>query len=180
MREYQLKRSQRRTLALELTREGKLLVRAPNWLSQGEVDRFIAEKEGWIASHLARWEAQPPCPAPTREEEERLRTLARAVLPGRVDYFSRRMGLFPTGVKITSARTRFGSCSGRDSLCFSWRLMAYPAEAVDYVVVHELAHIAHKNHSREFYQRVAQELPDYQRRRALLSQPAQFGREERS
>lgn len=180
VRNYRLKRSQRRTLSLELTGQGELLVRAPQWLPRGEIDRFVQAKEGWIAAHLARLAALPPRREPTPQEEARLRALARAVLPGRVEYFSQRMGLFPTGVKITSARKRFGSCSGKNSLCFSWRLMAYPPEAVDYVVVHELAHIAHKNHGKEFYRRVAQELPDYQRRRALLARPAQFGREEES
>ena len=78
------------------------------------------------------------------------------------------MGVQPTGVRITSARTRFGSCSGKDSLCFSWRLMQYPEDAVDYVVVHELAHIVHKNHGPYFWALVGQYMPDYKRRRALL------------
>ena len=78
------------------------------------------------------------------------------------------MGVQPTGVKITAARTRFGSCSTKNSLCFSLRLMRYPDECVDYVVVHELAHIRHKNHSRAFYQEVARYLPDYAAREAKL------------
>ena len=60
------------------------------------------------------------------------------------------------------------SCSGKNRLCFSWRLMDYPEEAIDYVVVHELAHIRHHNHSRDFYALVASILPDYKERQALL------------
>ena len=90
------------------------------------------------------------------------------MIPGRVEHFAARMGVRPTGVKITSAKSRFGSCSGKNSLCFSWRLMAYPPEAVDYVVVHELAHITVKNHSRAFYRLVEQYLPDWRERRELL------------
>ena len=78
------------------------------------------------------------------------------------------MGLQPTGVTVTGARKRFGSCSGKDRICFSWRLMLYPPEAIDYVVVHELAHIRHKNHSKAFYDLVASVLPDYREREALL------------
>ena len=78
------------------------------------------------------------------------------------------MGVCPTGMRITGARTRFGSCSGKNSICFSWRLMAYPQEAVDYVVVHELAHILHKNHGPAFYQCIESVLPDWRQRRALL------------
>ena len=83
-------------------------------------------------------------------------------------YYSERMGLYPTQVRITGARTRFGSCSSQGHICFSWRLMQYPPEAIDYVVVHELAHIIHKNHGPDFWALVGQYMPDYKRRRALL------------
>ena len=89
-------------------------------------------------------------------------------IPPKVRHYAAIMGLRPTGIRITSARTRFGSCSGKNSLCFSWRLMEYPEEAVDYVVVHELAHIVHKNHGPDFWALVGQHMPDYKRRRALL------------
>lgn len=78
------------------------------------------------------------------------------------------MNLYPTALKITSAKTRFGSCSGKDSICFSYLLMRYPDEAIDYVVVHELAHIKHKNHSKAFYTLIEKYLPDYKEREKLL------------
>lgn len=86
----------------------------------------------------------------------------------RVEYYSEKMGLYPASVKITSAATRFGSCSGKNSICFSYRLMLYPPEAVDYVVVHELAHIKEKNHSARFYALVERYMPDYREREKLL------------
>ena len=73
-------------------------------------------------------------------------------------------------VTITGAEKRFGSCSARNSICFSWRLMQYPDEAVDYVVVHELAHIQEKNHGRAFYALVGRYMPDWRERRALLKE----------
>lgn len=97
-----------------------------------------------------------------------LRALAAEELPRRVEYYSDKMGLYPTSVKITSAATRFGSCSGKNSICFSYRLMLYPPEAVDYVVVHELAHIKEKNHSARFYALVERYMPDYREREKLL------------
>ena len=81
-----------------------------------------------------------------------------------------RMGVMPTGLHITAARTRWGSCSGKNSLCFSLFLMRYPPEAIDAVVVHELAHIRHKNHGPDFYRFVEKTLPDYRQRIALLKQ----------
>lgn len=83
-------------------------------------------------------------------------------------YYSARMGLVPTGLKVTSARRRYGSCSGKNSLCFSCFLMRSPMEAIDAVVVHELAHIRYKNHGPEFYALVESILPDYRTRKALL------------
>ena len=80
------------------------------------------------------------------------------------------MGLVPAGIKITSARTRFGSCSGKNSICFSWRLMLYPPEAIDYVIVHELAHIRHHDHSPAFYALIEQHLPDWKVRMKLLKE----------
>ena len=78
------------------------------------------------------------------------------------------MGLTPAAVTITGARKRFGSCSASNRICYSWRLMQYPEEAVDYVVVHELAHILHKNHGKAFYACVEEVLPDWRERRRLL------------
>ena len=102
------------------------------------------------------------------QEQEALRRQAKTLLPQRVAYWAGVMGVRPTGIKITSARTRFGSCSGKNSLCFSLYLMAYPSEAIEYVVVHELAHIRHKNHSPAFYAEVERYLPDWRQRQTLL------------
>ena len=93
---------------------------------------------------------------------------AKAQLPDMVRHWAQEMGVTPTGLKITSARTRFGSCSGKNSLCFSLYLMEYPPEAIEAVVVHELAHIRHKNHGSDFYTLVRQYLPDYDRQIKLL------------
>lgn len=78
------------------------------------------------------------------------------------------MGLRPAGITITGARTRFGSCSSKRRISFSFRLMQYPPEAIDYVVVHELAHLRHMNHSAQFYALIEQYMPDYKVRRAML------------
>ena len=168
---YTLIRSKRRTLALEITADLQVVVRAPQRCSSREIERFVSSHEDWIARHLViqqeraqRAAARQVSPA----EEARLRAVADEVISQRVAYYSARMGLVPTSVRITGAQKRFGSCSGKNGLCFSWRLMQYPLEAIDYVVVHELAHIRHHNHSAAFHALVAQYLPDHRERRALL------------
>lgn len=166
---YALVRSARRTLAVEIDREGRVLVRAPLRCPQREIDRFLRSRAAWIAG---KQEAQKRRallhPEPDAAERAALIARAKAELPPRVAYYAARMGLSPAGITVTGARTRFGSCSARGRLSFSWRLMAYPDAAVDYVVVHELAHLRHMDHGPAFYALVASVLPDHRARRALL------------
>lgn len=170
MYEYTLIRSNRKTLGLEITRELTVLVRAPMRMPKRDIDRFVGQHTDWIAAHLERrqQQAEPPREL-SRAEINALIQKALEYLPGRIEYYGKRMGLRPTGIRITGAQKRYGSCSGRNSLCFSYRLMLYPPEAVDLVVVHELAHIRHKNHGPDFYACIASVLPDYKARKKLLN-----------
>lgn len=168
---YRIVRSQRKTLALEVTRDAEVVVRAPNRCPAREIERFVSGHRHWLETHLTRMQQRlERRPEPTPEEAAVLLARAREVLPQKLAYYAALMGLRPTGLRITSAKTRFGSCSAKNSICFSWRLMQYPDEAVDYVVVHELAHIREKNHGRAFYALVGQYLPDWRERRALLKE----------
>ncbi len=103
-----------------------------------------------------------------REVETFYREEARRILPEKAALWGSRMGLSPEKISVTGARTRWGSCSAKGRLNFSWRLLRAPEEAVDYVVVHELAHLRQMDHSRKFWDIVARVLPDWKRRRALL------------
>lgn len=173
MRDFTIIRSRRRTMALQITREGRVVVRAPLLLPEADIYRFVAGHEEWISRGLqkqaerasARRELSP-------EEINDLRQRARQELPPLVEKWAAVMGTAPTGVKITGARTRWGSCSGRNSLCFSLYLMQYPRELVEAVVVHELAHIRQKNHGPAFYQEVERWMPDYQQRAQRLKELA--------
>ena len=166
---YELIRSDRRTVALEVTREGRVLVRAPKRMAQREIDAFVEKHRDWLDARLAKQQDwQSAHPEPTAEERQAMIEKARAILPEKVAYYANVMGLQPSGITITGARTRFGSCSPKNRLCFSWRLMAYPEKAIDYVVVHELAHIVHRNHGPAFHALVESILPDHKQRRAML------------
>ena len=171
MTDYTLIRAKRRTMSLQLDRDGRAVVRAPYGVKKEFIDRFVAEHEGWLARAREKQQNRRLAhPEPTDEERKALIARAKEYLPMRVDYWSGIMGLTPTGLKITSARTRFGSCSGKNSLCFSWRLMQYPPEAIDYLVVHELAHIRHHDHSPAFYALIERYMPDWRERMKLLKE----------
>ena len=170
MEQYELIRSQRRTLSLEITPECRVLVRAPARLPRETIDDFVLRHADWISRHLERQRRRQLSvpPPPTPEEIASLKEKALEVLPGKVAHWSQLMGVTPAGIKITAARKRYGSCSGKNSLCFSCFLMRCPEEAVDLVVVHELCHILEKNHGPRFYALLERVLPDYRERKKLL------------
>ena len=170
MVQYELIRSRRKTLALEITADCRVLVRAPMRLPQARIDTFVENHTDWIARHLEqqRQKAAAMPPAPTQAEIDALKARARAILPEKVAYWSRQMGVTPTDIKITTARKRYGSCSGKNSLCFSCFLMNFPEEAIELVVVHELCHIKVRNHGPAFYALLEHYLPDHRERKKLL------------
>ena len=167
--DYTLIRSNRKTATLTVTEDAAVVVRAPRRMPQAMIDRFVEEHAAWIEACIEKRRAYALAHPPLTEyEEQKLRRAATEFLPQRVAYWADIMGVTPTGVRITGAKKRFGSCSGRNAISFSWRLMQYPPEAIDYVVVHELAHLRYMNHGAEFYALIARYLPDWKTRRALL------------
>lgn len=98
------------------------------------------------------------------------RKQARIHLAQRVSYYSEKHGLPYEQIRITSAITQWGSCSAHNNLNFPWRLVMVPREVIDYVVVHELAHTIHKNHSSRFWGLVESIMPDWKEHRAHLKE----------
>jgi len=100
------------------------------------------------------------------------RQQAWRVLTERVSYFARNHDFKPGKLRISSARTRWGSCSAKGTLSFTWRLVMAPLEVIDYVVVHELCHLKEMNHSESFWAQVEMILPDYKSCRKWLKNNA--------
>jgi predicted metal-dependent hydrolase len=166
---YYVIRSKRKTMGLEITKDSRILVRAPMHATKRDIEQMIDKHAPWIDSHLEKQRMRMAAhPEPSGDAQQVLVSQAMAFLPARVAYYSSLMGLAPTGITITGAEKRFGSCSPKNRLCFSWRLMQYPEAAIDYVVVHELAHIPHKNHGKAFYTLIESYMPDYKERKKLL------------
>ncbi len=168
---YILKRSKRRSISASVNKDGLLEVRAPFGVSDDFVREFLVSKGDRILLMMEK--------SASRREYENdlgntglaaLREMAKAVIPERVRYFSEIMGVRPARVRINAAKTRFGSCSGKGNLNFSCRVMAYSANAVDYVVIHELSHLLHMDHSPEFWRTVEKYMPDYRDAKAELKQ----------
>ena len=160
--------SSRRTVALSIKNE-KLIVRAPYGMSKIKIDGLVKKHEKWISKHVEiQAERNKRIPNLTTEEIVELKKRAKIYLSGRTQYFADIMGLKYGRITITGAKTRFGSCSAKGNICYSYRLLLYPKAAIDYVVVHELSHLVHMNHSSDFYRLVSSILPDYKERKKLL------------
>ncbi len=166
--EIKVIRSKRKTISLSVDDNLNAVVKAPYGVSNEKINDFVEHNREWLMKATERKKAQLERTDLSDDEIQDLIHLAKDAIPKRVEYYSQIMNLCPTGVKITKAKKRFGSCNGKNSLCFSCFLMKYPMEAVDYVVVHELAHIKHHNHSNDFYNLINQYMPDYKQREKLL------------
>jgi len=214
MRKYTLSRSKRKSLSIQIKKDGSLHVKAPIHLPQKEIDDFIDSKEKWIAKHteeiskkyelkkefslnfddfvLVRGEKAYIRPIEENmakyDEKRRIfyinkdanskiikymlielyKRIAKNHILQRVAFFAKKMNVMPTNVRITNAKTRWGSCSGKNSINFPWRLIMAEDSAIDYVVVHELAHIKQKNHSPEFWKIVETIIHDYKKEKEKL------------
>ncbi len=138
----------------------------------GSTAPFLGREYPVLAGESAAFTGSAFLVRPDREVKPQLAALYRALalpyLRERTAFFAEKVGAAPTGVRITGAKARFGSCSGKNALCFAWRLMLADPELVDYVAVHELCHIRQHNHSPLFWAEVEAVLPDYRDRERRL------------
>ena len=169
-KEYQVSviRSDRRTAAIEVTRDLTVIARVPRRFPQKELEAFLKSHEAWIEQALKKQAERKAFESAAGEKEDEYRKKAQEILTGKLAFYEKQMKLKASSMKITGAKTRLGSCSAKGGICFSWRLMADPDEVIDYVVVHELAHLRHHNHSAAFYREIEKILPDYRDRIAVL------------
>ena len=165
--EFTLIRSSRRTVQMSIGKDGEITVRAPYGYTRSQAEAFVESHSDWINSRQPAIIERSSVYA-AADREKNLVPAARAVLTALTKKYAAIMGAEPQYVGITSAKKRFGSCSGQNGINYSKYLILYPTRAVEYVVVHELAHTRHHNHSKEFYNFISRFMPDYKEREKLL------------
>ncbi len=160
--EYTVIRSDRRSIAIQVDENCKIAVKAPLFYSDECIKLFVDSKKEWLQKAVKKQlELSENRREYTDDDIKRLRKRAKEIIPEKVNYFSALMGVTPTDVKINSAKKRYGSCTGKNSLNFSLYLMDKSDEFINYVVIHELAHIKHHNHSKNFYEFIEKFMPNY-------------------
>ena len=159
-------RSDRRTISIEIRPSG-IIVRAPRRMSPEEISAFLTKKKAWIEKHSRkmreRQEIIRQLKPYTPEELKELSEKALIVIPQKVKHYAPLVGVDYGRITIRNQRTRWGSCSSRGNLNFNRLLMLLPDEVINSVVVHELCHRKHMNHSAQFYAEVERVFPEYKR-----------------
>jgi predicted metal-dependent hydrolase len=208
----------RKTIALIVERDGRLIVRAPLELSEGSIREFVKENREWIEKNQKRAQKYTlPAPKQYKDGETFLFMgqpypltivphqraaltfnkatfrLAKSAIPKaekafvrwykaqamlqlfqRVMELSEKYDFTYKKIRISSARTRWGSCSSKGSLSFTWRLVMAPPEVLDYVIIHELVHTEIKNHSKAFWVRLGEFMPEYMTNVRWLKQHGKY------
>ena len=177
MYDYELIRSRRRSIAIEIDRTGSIKVRAPYNVGNMKIRQFVEDKSAWIDKTLKKIEetrlsdegiSTDRLPSLTETDIRTLTEEAGRVIPGRVAYWAGEIGVSYGRITIRHQRSRWGSCSAKGNLNFNCLLMQAPPEILDYVIIHELCHRRHMNHSREFWDEVGRFCPEYKTRRRWL------------
>ena len=166
--DYKVIYSDRKSIGIKIE-NGGITVKAPRGVSSSYIDKVVIAHKDWIERTLVREKRKAELEGVDDPEKiKALKNSAKVYFAERCRYYADIMSVTYGTVKITSAKTRYGSCSSKGNICFSYRLMLYPEAAREYVVVHELAHRTEMNHSRRFYAIVEKYMPDYQQRRKIL------------
>lgn len=168
---YEWVRSRRKTIAVQIKEDGRVVVRTPYTVSQKQAEEFLNERKDWILKNQKKLkDARKQKTVITDEMRREGIERALKIFPERVEYYARLMGVSYGRITIREQKTRWGSCSSKGNLNFNWKLVMMPMEILDYVVVHELAHRREMNHSKAFWKIVGQAMPDYQERRKRLKE----------
>lgn len=171
--EITILRSRRKTLALQVGPDGRILARAPLQMPESEIIRFAESKRPWLEKTQARVTAEERQAEAagmfTPDELDRAARQTARLLTERLAYYAPLLGVTYRKVSVRKQHSRWGSCNTRGDLSFNSLLALVPREVLDYVVVHELCHRKHMDHSPAFWQAVKNAFPDYENARRWLN-----------
>ncbi|MCR5149762.1 MAG: M48 family metallopeptidase [Clostridiales bacterium] len=169
VRSFDLKYSERKSIAISVRPDGKVTVRAPSGMPYRDIKAFVESKENWIRNAIDKYKtASGEQNTLSLYDIEQLKEKTRLLIEPKVKKYAGIIGVTYGEIKIGRAKTRWGSCSSNGNLNFNCLLALVPDRVVDSVVVHELCHRKHMDHSDGFYRQVYAAMPDYEIHHAWL------------
>ncbi len=164
---YIIQKSWRRSISISLTADNRILVKAPFRASKHSIQEFLTSKQAWITKHLEKQNMENQKAKSmgllSLDEINQIKKQAKKIIPERVEYWAKKLGVTYGRISIRLQSSRWGSCAVNGNLNFNCLLVIMPEEIMDSVVVHELCHRRHMNHSKEFYKEIETVFPDYKR-----------------
>lgn len=162
---YVIQKSRRRSISVSVMTDNRVLVRAPYGTTERTVQEFLLSKKDWITKHLEKQNREEKKAESlgllSADEIKQIKKQARKIIPHRVEFWANKIGVTYGRIAIRLQSSRWGSCSVDGNLNFNCLLVIMPPEIMDSVVVHELCHRRHMNHSKEFYAEIDRVFPDY-------------------
>ncbi len=163
-----------RRLRITVYDDLRVVVTAPKSASKRRVEEFVASRQTWVEEKLRHFREHPHARLPrlTKAEAHAAyqanKAAALALAEARLAHWNAHYGFRYASVRIKDQKTRWGSCSKRGNLNFNYRIALVPLPLADYVIVHELCHLRQMNHSKKFWDLVAETVPDWKERRNEL------------
>ena len=157
-----------RSISISVKPGGLVVVRYPFLSLQSSAERFVAGKSEWIRRMVARRKDSIALPKPTNKHFKENKETARQKITARIEYFASKYSFDWKSIRIGRQKSRWGSCSLHGTISFNYLLVFLPQELLDYVVVHELCHLKEHNHSKDFWNLVEKEMPEWKKHRREL------------
>lgn len=172
--DYKIVKSKRKTCAIQIHPNSKIIVRTPLSMTNKEIESFVNSKRDWIEKSLKKYETSNTefsnLKALSKEDIYNLKQKAEQIIPSKVDFYASKMGVSYNKITIKCQKSRWGSCSSKNNLNFNCLLMLTPNDVIDYIIVHELCHLKEMNHSKQFWNEVKTVLPEYEKSHKWLKE----------
>lgn len=152
--QYEIKYSKIKNIYMQIKDE-KVLVKAPKSISKKEIEEIIEKKSNWINKNLEK--------SKQKRERKKLYTEEqfKQIIEKNTNELIKLTGLIPNKIRIKNIKYAWGTCSVNKNITINYNLIKYSKQAIRYVILHELCHLKHMNHSKEFWNLVSQYMPDY-------------------
>lgn len=171
-----IEKSIRKSIVLSVNAKSEISIKSPKFILNSELKKFIDDRSDWIIKRLILNQnsiEKSNYPINNKNIDKlrpMYRKLARLEITKLVDKYTNELGIEYNNIYIREQKTRWGSCSSKRNLNFNWKVMLTTPELIEYLVIHEVCHLVHLNHSKDFWNLVVKLCPDYKLRRKKLQE----------